>query len=92
MIFFINRDALFNRDNLFPVTFFTLYIAIKFCCDYRKVGFIQAQKDVVEEARELFQESHAKVLESAHSLLQKNSFMSSPMFEAVQKMYNWKVI
>ncbi len=25
MIFFINRDALFSWDNLFPITFFTVY-------------------------------------------------------------------
>jgi hypothetical protein len=25
MIFFINRDALFSQDNLFPITFFAVY-------------------------------------------------------------------
>jgi hypothetical protein len=26
MIFFINRDALFNPDNLFPINFFAVYV------------------------------------------------------------------
>jgi hypothetical protein len=26
MVFFINRDALFSRDNLFPITFFAVWV------------------------------------------------------------------